>query len=276
MRLSVFMILAFGAMALTGAAWAEEPAKPATQAEAAAPAETPANPMGAGLVVPGGEEAFALKENEQVPVYAQPSLEAERVGVLMVGGNDNQPYQSYNVVKEERDPNWKETWWRKLWKKEAPVVKTTKPVSEFMLSPTQKGIMIINVQGSWLQIEAGWFQWTTTIAEHAEFKAWSELYQEASFASFQLSNAREGKADVVTLNAVPLQGVDGVTLPAGTKLMVLDARPEALAVRVTGGTCKGTKPVANEGAQGWVNLFANSGAPQIFLQPEQCPEDGVQ
>lgn len=270
MRISVFMILAFGAMALTGAAWAQAPSEgPATEAPAAAP-ERPSNPMGAGLVVPSGESATAILENEKIPVYVQPSLEAEQVGLLQLGGNEEQPFQSYNIVKETADPEWKSTWFRRLTKKKAPTVTSVTPVSEFMLSPTQKGLMIINVQGSWLQIEAGWFQWTTTVAAHAEFKAWSELYQEASFASFQLSNARESKADIVTLNAVPLQGVDGVTVPAGAKLIVLDARPEALAVRLTGGTCAGAKPVENEGAQGWVNLFANSGAPQLFLQPEQC------
>jgi len=142
MRLSIFVILAFSAMALTGAAWAEDkaPVKEAPAAESA-PAEQPAppppsNPMGAGLVVPSGDEGFAILETEKVPVYAQPSLEAEQVGLLQIGGNDDLPFQSYNVVREEKDPKWKPGFIAKLLGKKAPVKKTVKPVSEFMLSPT--------------------------------------------------------------------------------------------------------------------------------------------
>lgn len=257
MRVSVLVMMAFGAIALTGAAFAQEAAKP------------PVNPMGAGLVVPAGEAATALAEGAKVPMYAEPDLQSAQVGVLQVGGGDN-PNQTYVLVSEQPDPAWKPGWFKRVMGRTAPIVTTVAPVSEFMLSPTQKGIMIIHVQGSWLQTAQGWFQWTTAIAEHAEFKAWSELYQEASFASFQLSNARSEKADVVTLGAVELQGVENITLPAGAKLMVLDARPAALAVRVTGGTCKDSPEAQHEGAQGWVNLFAQSGAPQLLLQPEHC------
>jgi hypothetical protein len=257
MRVSVLVMMAFGAIALTGAAFAQEAPKPLV------------NPMGAGLVVPAGEAASALAEGMKVPMYAEADLQSAQLGMLQAGGGEN-PNQMYVLASEEADPTWKPSWFKRVMGRTAPMVRKVIPVSEFMLSPTQKGIMIINVQGSWLQTAQGWFQWTTAIAQHAEFKAWSELYQEAGFASFQLSNARTEKADVVTLGAVELQGVENIMLPAGAKLMVLDARPAALAVRVTGGTCKGAPEAEHEGAQGWVNLFAQSGAPQLLLQPEHC------
>jgi hypothetical protein len=275
--LVILSTLALGGTALATAEQAETPAAPAEQEAAPAAAPAPVfNPMGAGLMVPAGEAKSPVPDTLEVPVYEKPDLQSKKLGFLRASGSDI-PFQMHAIIDARPDPKWEETWWRRWLGRKAPIIKKEVKVSEFTLSPTQRGVMIVNVQGSWLQLANGWFQWTVSLAENARFKPWSELYQEASFSAFQLTNARVARADIVPVTDVTVIG-EGEAAPTlvvkpPTRFIVVDSAPAALKLRITGGTCKGSKPDKHEGAEGWVALFAQNGAPQVILQPETCPEE---
>ena len=243
-------------------------------AAVAAPA-APMNPMGAGLMVPAGEAASPVAADQGILIYSAPDLQSEQVGVLQSVGSTID-FQTHVIVSRGADPEWKPGFFRRLFKREAPVIERQVAASEFMLSPEQKGIMVVNVQGSWLQIAQGWLQWTQAVANHARFVPWSELYQQASFAAFQLNNARADRADLVPLGEAGFREEDGTVIKVGApaRFILLDAQAGTMKVRLTGSTCaENPKPLGGEGKEGWVNLFASSGAPQLLLQPEVCAEE---
>lgn len=270
MRFSFLTLMLLSLMAFAGPVFAQDGT---AAAEQAAP-QPPVNPMGAGLVVPAGEAASPVGE-EGITIYTKPDLASDQVGVLTSRGSTI-AFQTHVIVKRGQDPNWKPGFFRRLFRSEAPVVDYQVPVSEFRLSPKQQGIMIVTVEGSWLQIAQGWFQWTQAVANKARFVPWSELYQQASFSAFQLSNARADRADLVPLGEVDFREASGniVKVKAPARFLLLDAQPGTYRVKLTGGTCKqNPNPLGGEGKEGWVNLFAQNGAPQLLLEPEQCPEE---
>ncbi len=272
MRFSFLALIALATVAFAGPVFAED-AQQAPAAEQTAEAVPMANPMGAGLIVPSGEAGSPISPDEGIKVYAQPDLGAEVVGTLQSTGSTIE-FQQHVLVKKGPDPEWKPSFFNRLFNKKAPIIEVQTPVSEFMLSPEQKGVMIVNVQGSWLQIAQGWFQWTQKVANHARFLPWSELYQQASFTSFQLSSARTDKADIMPLTEVILTEDDGtqtkVNSPARFILIKLEGGK--MRVRLTAGTCQaGGNPLVGEGKEGVVSMFAPSGSPQLWLQPEVCP-----
>lgn len=272
MRISFVTLLVLSALAFVGPVFAVE--TPAPSEESAAPL---VNPMGAGLVVPAGEAPSPVAADASIAFYSKPDLASEKLGALRATGS-RIPYQTHVIVKSGPDPEWKATFFRRLFKRTAPIVEHQTPVSEFILSPQQRGIMIVAVEGSWLQTAQGWFQWTQAVANHARFIPWSELYQQASFEAFQLTNARTDRADLVPLGEVEFREENGEILPikAPARFVLLETQPGTLKLRLTGTTCpKNPNPLVGEGKVGWVHLFAQSGAPQLLLQPEHCPEDTV-
>lgn len=267
MRFS-FMTLAFlSVLAFAGPVLAQE-AEPVAVPQAV-------NPMGAGLIVPAGEAPSPVAADASIIIYSKPDLGAEQVGELKSTGS-TLAYQTHVIVKRGPDPEWKPTFFRRLFKREVPIIEHQTPISEFRLSQQQKGIMIVSVQGSWLETAQGWFQWTQAVADHARFVPWSELYQQASFEAFQLNNARADRADIVPLGEVGFREENGtvIRVKAPARFVLVDAQPGTVKVRLTGSSCKKNPlPLGGEGKEGWVNFFAQSGAPQLLLQPEECPED---
>lgn len=283
MRFSFYTIMLLSALALSGAAFAQTAQKTVAQKSttentpiAPAPiARAPLiNPMGAGLLVPAGEAASPIAERDGIAIRTEPRADAPQIGILQAEGSDN-PYQMHVIIKRTIDPNWQPSWWKKLLGRTAPVIEKQTPVSEFTLSPAQKAVMIVKVEGNWLQIGQGWFEWSEAIAKASAFKPWSELYQEGSFSAFQLTNARANKADIVPLGKVSFTEDGGARTDATapTRFIVLDAAAGALKLRATSGTCGAAPKAALEGVVGWVNLFAKNGAPQLLLQAETCPTD---
>lgn len=278
MRYSFYTLILLSVLALSGTAFAQTQQKTAAEKSTAENAPTVRapliNPMGAGLLVPAGEAESPIAERDGIAIRTAPRADAPQIGILQAEGSDN-PYQMHVIIKRTMDPNWQPSWWKKLLGRTAPVIEKQTPVSEFTLSPTQKAVMIVKVEGNWLQIGQGWFEWNEAIAKTAAFKPWSELYQEGSFASFQLTNARANKADIVPLGTVRFteEGGAATDVMAPTRFVVLDAAAGALKLRATSGTCGLTTKAALEGVIGWVNLFAKNGAPQLLLQPENCPQD---
>lgn len=276
MRFSFYTMMLLSVLALSGAAFAQTQEK--TAAEKPTAENTPTvrapliNPMGAGLLVPAGEANSPIAERDGIAIRTEPRTDAPQIGILQAEGSEN-PYQMHVIIKRAIDPNWQPSWWKKLLGRTAPVIEKQTPVSEFTLSPSQKAVMIVKVEGNWLQIGQGWFEWTEAIAKTAQFKPWSELYQEGSFSAFQLTNARANKADIVPLGTVRFteEGGAATDVEAPTRFIVLDAAAGALKLRATGGTCGAAPKAALEGVVGWVNLFAKSGAPQLLLQAETCP-----
>lgn len=276
MRFSFYIIMVLSVLAMSGAAWAETASKAnttpiqKTQADAVKTAPV-VNPMGAGLIVPAGEAPSPIAERDGIAIRSEPRADAPQIGILQAEGSTN-PYQMHVIISRVLDAQWQPSWWKKLLGRRPPVIEKQTPVSEFTLSPAQKGVMIVKVEGSWLQIGQGWFEWTESIAKTAEFKPWSELYLEGSFSAFQLNNARAGKADVVPLGTIDFTEEGGATtiVQSPTRFIVLDAAAGALKLKATGGTCASSAKVPLEGVVGWVNLFAKSGAPQLLLEPEVC------
>lgn len=263
MRFSFVTLLVLSALAFAGPVLAQEAS---------------VNPMGAGLVVPGGEAPSPVPAGTVITVYSKPDLASDVVGELRSTGSTI-PYQTHVIVKRGPDPEWKATFFRRLFKRQPPIVEHQTAVSEFILSQQQRGLMIVSVEGSWLQTAQGWFQWTQAVASHARFIPWSELYQQASFEAFQLTNARAERADLVPLGEVQFREENGGTLSikAPARFVLLDIQPGTLKLRLTGSSCpKNPNPLVGEGKVGWVHLFAQSGAPQLLLQPEVCPEDTQQ
>lgn len=276
MRFSFVTLMMLSVLAFAGPVFAQEAeeAAPAAQEETAAPAVV-VNPMGAGLIVPVGEGASPVSAEAGITIYSKPDLQSEQVGLLQSVGSTT-PFQTHVIVNRGPDPEWKPGFFRRLFKREAPIIEHQVPVSEFMLSPTQKGIMIVTVEGSWLQIAQGWFQWTQAVANHARFVPWSELYQQASFNAFQLNSARDERADIVPLGEVGFREADGTVIPvkAPARFILLESQAGAMKLRLTGSTCpQNPKPLGGEGKEGWVSLFAANGAPQLLLQPEACAEE---
>jgi hypothetical protein len=191
------------------------------------------------------------------------------------------PYQTHVIVKRGPDPDWKPNFYRRLLGRTAPIIDHQTAASEFALSLKQKGIMVVSVQGSWLQLAQGYMLWTRAVADHAQFIPWSELYQQASFPTFQLSAARAGRADLVPLGEVTLRtnSAEEIQVKSPARFVLLPAsstQPGVLSVRLTGSSCKHTPiPLGAEGKEGTLPLFAANGAPQVIVQPEVCPEDKI-
>lgn len=275
MRFSFVALMMLSVVAFAGPVLAQDAAeKPAAQQAAAEPV---INPMGAGLIVPAGEAASPIAPEQGVNIYAKPDVNAEIVGVLQSSGSTI-PYQMHVIAAHGKDPNWKPGFFGRIFGSEAPERDYQLPVSEFRLSGVQKGIMVVAVEGSWLQLAQGYLQWTQAVANHARFVPWSELYQQASFESFQLTNARSERADVVPLGEVTFRDETGteISVKSPARFVVLDNKQGVMKLRITGSTCpENPIPLGGEGKVGFVSLFAANGAPQLLLEPERCASDAM-